>query len=306
MCSQPHNRLKARFRKNSSYTDQVGASSLVHILRQNPWVPQKDGDSISFVCPRDAFREHLPEKDGFPWPKGYPHDAGDTWLKAIEFGKITDKQKEENAQQNQKAKEFGFDSVNEANTMAEIANAWKNQGKSPEKSLKKLLAQERRKELLIIDLSDAEEKEFETRARSIRSSRSKIDPRTDLRAQYTTDENSMQCQMCSKTMPFKKRNSDEDYFDAVEALGKGYFFKEHEAQYLALCPECAAEYQEYVKRDPKTRKIFYDALKNSDSPQIHVESNGRTIRIWFEDKHWQDLKTVLYYYENIYKPDDAD
>ena len=73
------------------------------------------------MCPRDASRDHLPEKDGFPWPEGYPHDAGDTWLKAIEFGKIIDKQKEENVQQNQKAKEFGFDSVDEANTMAEIA-----------------------------------------------------------------------------------------------------------------------------------------------------------------------------------------
>ena len=107
-------------------------------------------------------------------------------------------------------------------------------------------------------------------------------------------------------MPFKKRNSNEDYFDAVEALGKGYFFKEHEAQYLALCPECAAAYQEYVKRDPKAREAFYDALKNSDSPQIHLESNGRSIRIWFKDKHWQDLKVVLYYYENMYSPDDAD
>ena len=35
----------------------------------------------------------------------------------------------------------------------------------------------------------------------------------------------MHCQMCSKEMPFKNRNSDEDYFEAVEALGKGYFFQ---------------------------------------------------------------------------------
>ena len=306
MCDQPHNRLKARFRKNSSYTDRVGASSLVHILRQNPWVPQEDGDSISFVCPRDAFREQLPEKDGFSWPKGYPDDAGEDWLKAIEFGKIVDKQKEENAQQNQKAKEFGFDSVDEANTMAEIANTWKEQGKSPEESLKKFVAQERRKELLIIELDDAGEKIYKIVPRSTKVTGDTIDPRTALRAQYTMDENSMHCQMCSKGMPFKKRNSDEDYFEAVEALGKGYFFKEHEAQYLALCPECAAEYKEYVKRDPKARETFHDALKNSDSPQIHLASNGRTIRIWFENKHWQDLKTVLYYYEHIYDSDDAD
>ena len=306
MCSQPHNCLEARFRKNSFYPDRVGASSLVHEIREGLWVPQKDGDAISFVRPRDASREHLPEKDGFPWPKGYPHDAGEDWLKAVEFGKIADKQKEENVQQNQNAKGFGFNSADEANTMAEIASVWREQGKSPEESLKKLHAQERRKELLIIELSDAGEKIYKILPKSTKTTGNTIDQRTHLKERYTTDNNKMQCQMCSKEMPFKKRNSDEDYFEAVEALGKSYFFKEHEAQYLALCPECAAEYKEYVKKDPKAREIFHDALKHSDSPQIHLESHGRTIRIWFQDKHWQDLKTVLYYYENVYNPDESD
>ena len=306
MCAQSHHCLQARFRKNSFYSDRVGASSLVHTLKEGPWVPQKNGDSISFVRPRDASREHLPEKDGFPWPKGYPHDAGEDWLKAIEFGKIADNQKEENAQQNQNAKGFGFNSADEANTMAEIAGVWREQGKSPEESLKKLNTQERRKELLIIELSDAGEKIYKILPKSTKTTGNTIDQRTSLKERYTTDDNKVQCQMCSKGMPFKKRNSDEDYFEAVEALGKGYFFKEHEAQYLALCPECAAKYKELVKRDSKVREDFHNKLKTSDAPQIHLESNGEAIRIWFEDKHWQDLKTVLYYYENLYDPDSAD
>ena len=305
MLAVPSHYLKAKFRWNQKQKTIIKGSSLVYDLKDRKWVPQQNRSSVSYVTPRNALRDLLPAK-GFSWPKGYPDDAGEDWLKAIEFGKIVDKQKEENAQQNQKAKEFGFDSVDEANTMAEIANTWKEQGKSPEESLKKLVAQERRKESLIIELDDAGEKIYKIVPRSTKVTGNTIDPRTALRARYTMDENSMHCQMCSKSMPFKKRNSDEDYFEAVEALGKGYFFKEHEAQYLALCPECAAAYTEYVKRDPKARETFHDALKNSDSPQIHVESNGRTIRIWFEDKHWQDLKTVLYYYENIYDPDDAD
>ena len=302
MLSVPSHYLKAQFRWNQRQKTIIKGSSLVYDLKDRKWVPQKNGDSISFVYPRDASIERL--------PKGFPYETGQNWLDAIEFGKTAKQQTAEDTlkrieqnRRNQRAKEWGFESGDAAEKAAEF---FKEQGKSPDELLKKLRVQKRRKELLIIELEDAEEKEFETRARSIRSSRSRIEPKIALRAQYTTDENSMPCQMCSKTMPFKKRNSDEDYFDAVEALGKGYFFKEHEAQYLALCPECAAEYQEYVKRDPKAREIFYDALKNSDSPQIHVESNGRTIRIWFEDKHWQDLKTVLYYYENIYDPDDAD
>lgn len=305
MCSAPDSALKSRFRWNQSYSTYDGTSSLVHGLKGEKWVPQKNGESISFVRPKDASITLLPE--------GFPYNTGQKWLDAIEFGETAKRQRAEDILKqreqntwNQRAKEFGFDSADEANTMAKIANDLKEEGKTPGELLKKRLAQKRRKELLIIELDDAEEKEFETRARSIRSSRSRIEPKITLRAQYTTDENSMLCQMCSKSMPFKKRNSDEDYFEAVEALGKGYFFKEHEAQYLALCPECAAEYKEYVKKDPKARETFHDALKNSDNPQIHLESHGRAIRIWFEDKHWLDLKTVLYYYENVYDPNESD
>lgn len=302
MDSAPDNSLKSQFRWNQSYPTHETDSTLVHELRNAKWIPQENGDSISFVRPCHAVKENL--------PGGFPYDTGQKWLEAIEFGKAAKEQTAENTRKNieeslrnQRAKELGFESGDAAEKAAEF---FKEQGKSPDELLKKLRIQKRRKELLIIDLSDAEEKEYEIRARSIRSSRSTIDPRTTLRALYTTDENRMHCQMCSKEMPFKQRNSDEDYFEAVEALGKAYFFKEHEAQYLAFCPGCAAEYKEYVKKDPNARETFHDALKNSDSPQIHVESNGRSIYIRFEDKHWQDLKTVLYYYENIYKPDESD
>lgn len=305
MDSAPDYSLKSQFRRNRSYATHDGDSTLVHKLKNAKWVPQKNGDSISFLRPCDAVRDNL--------PADFPYDTGQKWLEAIEFGKTAKQQKTENIireieqnSRNQHAREFGFDSADEANTMAKIANELKEEGKTPDELLKQRLVQKRRKELLIIELSDAERKEYEIRARSIRSTRNTIDPSTTLRALYTTDKDRIHCQMCSKEMPFKKRNSDEDYFEAVEALGKTYFFKEHEAQYLALCPECAAEYKEYVKRYPKARETFHNALKNSDIPQIHLESNGRAIRIWFEDKHWQDLKTVLYYYENIYKPDDAD
>lgn len=305
MCSLPEECLKAQFRWNRSNPLNEGHSSLVHELRNEKWVPQKNGDSISFVRPCDAVRDCL--------PGGFPYDTGQKWLEAIEFGKTAKYQGTENilkkAEQNlwnQRAKELGFESRDEAEKAVEIFNLLKKQGKSPDVLLEENRIRERRMERLIIDLSDGEEKEYEIRARSIRSTRNTIDPSTTLRALYTRDEDRMHCQMCSKSMPFKKRNSDEDYFEAVEALGKGYFFKEHEAQYLALCPECAAEYKEYVKKDSKARENLHNGLKNSDSPQIYLESNGRTIRIWFKDKHWQDLKTVLYYYENIYNPDASD
>jgi len=45
----------------------------------------------------------------------------------------------------------------------------------------------------------------------------------------------MVCQICKEEMPFKKRDG-EYYFEAVEALCKTHLPKEHEAQWLALCP----------------------------------------------------------------------
>ena len=294
MCSLPGSCLEALYRRNQSNKQCEGHSSLVHDLRKANWVPQEEGDSIAFKRPCDALREHLP-LEGFSWPRGYPHDAGEEWLDAIEFGKIAREQEAEYIQQNQHAKELGFNSGDEAEKWAKLASR-----KSPEeveKWLGKSSSRERRKELLVIELSHAEEKQYEPRARSIRITRSKIDPTTHLRAQYTTEMNNVECQMCRQDMPFKKRNSDEDYFEAVEVLKKDYFPKEHAAQYLALCPVCAAKYKEFVKRDKKAREYLYNALRSSDEPEIRLALRDFAIRIWFKEKHWHDLKTVLYYYE---------
>ena len=302
MLSLPTYHLKAQFRWNQKQRLIVKDSSLVYDLRKAKWVPQKNDDTISFVRPTDALQTQL--------PGGFSYDEEHEWLEAIEFGKTAKqrglenilKQSEQRVQ-NQRAAEFGFDSADEAKKAAEYFGM---RGVSVEESLKKLHVQERRKELLIIDLDDAEEKSYQLRARSVKVTGNTIDQRTALRERYRAKDKRVHCQMCSKGMPFKKRNSDEDYFEAVEALGKGYFFKEHEAQYLALCPECAAKYKEFVKKDRKAREAFYNALKNSDTLHIRVESNGETICIRFKDKHWQDLKTVLYYYENVYDPDESD
>ena len=305
MCSDPDSYLKSRFRWNQSDSTRDGDSSLVHDLRKAKWVPQKNGESILFVSPCDALKDDL--------PGGFRYDTEQKWLEAIEFGKIAKQQRSkdilkatEQNSRNRRAAEMGFNSADEANTMVEIANALKAQGKSPDELRDKLIAGKRRKERILIELEDAPEKEYEQRSRSVRSTIGTIDSRTYLRAQYTTDDDKMECQLCRQDMPFKKRNSDEDYFEAVEALKKDHFPKEHEAQHLALCPECAAKYKEFVKRDGKARAALYSFLKNSDIPEVRLQLSDLVIRIWFREKHWQDMKTVLDYYENIYDPDDVD
>ena len=305
MCSAPDSTLKSLFRWNQSYSTHDGDSSLVHDLRKAKWVPQKNDESISFVRPRDASIEYLPNK-------GFPYERGQKWLEAIEFGRTAKQQrldnilkKSEQNVRNQRATDIGFDSADEANTMVEIANALKQQGKSPDELRDKLVAGKRRKQRILIELEDAPEKEYEQRQRSVRVTSGTIDRRTHLRARYTTDDNKMECQICRQDMPFKKRNSDEDYFVAVEALGKGYFPKEHEAQHLALCPQCAAKYKEFVKRDAAAQEALYKLLKNADVPKVRLPLNDFVIRIWFEQKHWYDLQAVIDYYENAEDSEDT-
>jgi len=98
---------------------------------------------------------------------------------------------------------------------------------------------DRRQERLAEQMNDAPEKEYEQRNRSVRTTKGAIDPILWLRNQYTNDAGQMICQICKEEMPFRKRDG-EYYFEAVEALSRDHFAKEHEAQFLALCPLCAA------------------------------------------------------------------
>lgn len=296
MHSLPEHCLKARYRKNQSYDARESDSTLVYELREAKWVPQT-GENVFFVSPPDASINHL--------PGGFLHDTGEKWLKAIRFGENAESAKRDKENRDQRAQEWGFNSDDEATKAAELVQLLKEKGKSPEEELAKLKSRKRREERLIIELGDAPEREYEPRIRSVRITQGRIGQRTYLRGRYTQND-TMECQMCRRLeMPFKKRGSDDDYFVAVEALGIEHFPKEHEAQYLALCPECAEKYKEFVKRSKSVWDALYNLLKTSEEPEVRLESHGHVIRLWFEDKHWQDLGTVIEYYENDYNAKDS-
>ncbi len=150
---------------------------------------------------------------------------------------------------------------------------------------------ERRQERLAEELVAAPEKEYQPRERSVRTTREEIDPDTWLKERYANDSDQIICQICKNRMPFRKRDG-EYYFETVEALSKEYLSKEHEAQFLALCPLCAAMYKEFVKRDQDAMKAFYDALKSSDKPEVPL-ALGEWETLRFVETHWQDMKKIL-------------
>lgn len=68
-------------------------------------------------------------------------------------------------------------------------------------------------------------------------------------------------------MPFGKHDG-EHYFGAVQAFSRDHFPKEHEAQFLALCPLCAAMYKEFVKQDEEAMVDLKNALMNTDDCEV--------------------------------------
>ena len=141
---------------------------------------------------------------------------------------------------------------------------------------------------------DALQKQYEIRDRSVRITRGSIEPgpQTWLREQYTNESDQMICQICQDEMPFKKRNG-EYYFEAMEALSKDHFLKEHEAQFLALCPLCAAMYKEFVKRDEDAMENVKDKLVNSNNSEVTLRLGDNDASIRFVETHWEDIRTIL-------------
>ncbi|MEK7274473.1 MAG: hypothetical protein AAB110_04380 [Candidatus Desantisbacteria bacterium] len=201
------------------------------------------------------------------------------------------------------AKSLGFKSIKDAEEAIEMMDLrqkdpdgyrkWKESNKEkPSFPTNLVINSERRQEHLVEQLANAPEKEYEQRGRSVRTTGGSIDPEVGLRNKYTNKEGQMVCQICKKEMPFKKRDG-KYYFEAVEALSRDYFSKEHEAQYLALCPLCAAMYNEFVKCDDNAMEKLYSDLKNSKGFDVPLKLGELETSIRFVDSHRQDIKTIL-------------
>ena len=300
--------LKAKYRKNVSGGFRYGASSLIHDLRKEEWVPQKYGETLRFVRPCDASSDHLPE--------GFPYKPWQEWIHKIEFGKSRqDREEQEQRRQEQAtreyketekvAKNYGLDSVEQLEKLGRLNK------ENPEAIQEFLQQQEekkqkptfpertsnnpdRRQEKVKEQLANASEKEYEERPRSVRTSQGEIDRKTYLRNQYTNNSGEMVCQICKDEMPFKQRDG-EYYFEAVEALSRAYFHQEHAAQYLALCPICTAKYKEFIKYQETTiaQNNLHDALKDSDDLEVLLKLGEEETSIQFVQTHRIDVKTIL-------------
>ena len=151
---------------------------------------------------------------------------------------------------------------------------------------------ERRQERVGEQQSDAPDKEYEIRERSVRTTNGAIDPITWLRNQYTNEADQMVCQICKEEMPFRKRDGAY-YFEKKEVLSRKYLPKEHEAQYLALCPLCAAMYEEFVKSDDDAMADLKTKLVSTEDCDVPITLGDQKTSIHFVETHHHDLKVII-------------
>lgn len=151
---------------------------------------------------------------------------------------------------------------------------------------------ERREHRLSEQIAESSEKKFDLRNRSVRTSRFEIDPTAWLRSHYTNDDQQIICQICKEEMPFRKRDGDF-YFEAVEMFTADISDRELEAQFLALCPLCAAMYTEFVKRDESAMENLVETLMRSEQPEIPVQLGELHATIRFVSTHFADIKVIV-------------
>ncbi len=69
--------------------------------------------------------------------------------------------------------------------------------------------------------------------------------------------------------------------------------KEHEAQFLALCPLCAAMYKEFIKNDEKALESLKSALINSEKAEVPLQLGELDTSVRFVESHFLDVKTII-------------
>lgn len=274
---------KARYAKNGkSHLIEV-ASLLTQRLNAAAWIPDRDGVVRK---PQDMTREMLREDFKF--------DDRNGLLTAIGFGENAEKQSAEHQARETKAREFGFS----AEELDELARA-KKEGRLqinprvPEFPDRTAPDPERRSAKVAAEAAAAPAKTYETRERSVRTSKGGVAATTYLSNQYTGADTQMVCQCCRKEMPFRKRDG-KPYFEAVEAFGREDITAEHEAPHLALCPLCAAKYKEFVKRDDAAREALKEDVQTAPNGQREFDLMLDTpARLRFTGTHVCDLRAVL-------------
>lgn len=297
--------LTAVYMANNRDSRHECPSAYIYRLKKLCWILDKDGNRN---CPEDMTFERLP--DGWTIPEdGYNNPV----LKAIGFGESETERIEEEKRKNEFAQKAGFKDNQQMEFLAQWAKQAEENGLDIQEIFKKSIRSERQKPTLPCsetknahnrlikreeEFSTSQNQQYEIKERSIRITNSDIKETTTvyLKNEYTNEDDIMICQFCQNELPFKKKNGSY-HFESVQIFSK--MEREYPYQYLALCPNCAAEYIEWVRNNEPILNELRNVIKNIDistnlaSKKIEVSFNNRTKELYFTGKHFTDLKAIF-------------
>ncbi|MDO8447077.1 MAG: hypothetical protein Q7T53_13450 [Deltaproteobacteria bacterium] len=162
---------------------------------------------------------------------------------------------------------------------------------------------EHRKEKARDHATKADDKVYEERMRTVSTSANANNPEAKeyLRNEYRTDDGSIICQLCHEKMPFQLNGID--YFERQPFIDN--LSKEHRANNLALCPNCAAEFQHTCNTDEGEKKgLILDLDDRLPDDELWIELDMPVHKeLRFTQRHLIDLKGAL---DALYVNEDAE
>jgi hypothetical protein len=140
--------------------------------------------------------------------------------------------------------------------------------------------------------NNAGEKTYKAVQINRRISAGNIEPKAYLRSHHTNAEGQLICQLCNKPMPFQFPEG-EDFFVACQYIE--LLEKEHEANYLALCPNCAAEFQYACQtNEDKRAELILDLDPSINETELVVPLDMPVHQnLRFTQRHLIDLQMAV-------------
>lgn len=295
--------------QQSEYTRSE--SQVVQILRDTAWIPDIDGN---YRKPAELSVESL--------DKEFHIDSNSPFLSAIEFGKeenerrrrLEEEERRRTSEYQQKehaANVFGYDvdTLEEKLRKAELYERAEAEGRiAPKVDIVEPTANtnnpEKRTAAAIETTTNADDRTYEQKSRSVRISQAKNEATTMLRRLYTNQDDEMICQCCGKELPFKKKNG-EYYFVTLEIDNTGgeFFTKETPYPYIACCPNCAAMFNEHIIHCSSSENRIADLLhiiesdttikKPNGNEVVEIIIDGKIFNLTFVQKHIVDIRAAI-------------
>ncbi|GAA1213839.1 sacsin N-terminal ATP-binding-like domain-containing protein [Rhodoglobus aureus] len=277
-------------------------SQLVQILRETPWILDRDGN---LRTPAETTASDLAE--GMTLPSSAP------LLDQMHFGQVAKLAALRERGDEVHAAAWGFGSVEVAQEIARVYNddpdafrEWVRSRKAPGLPEASSPAPERRASRVRDRVVESPERRYATRLRSVRVQEPGLrsTAKAYLSELYSNDDGVLVCQICAEGMPFKV--DDQYYFVAVQFDSDAH--RDLQENRLALCPTCAAKYQHARSTPIETLRedLLTQTIGMSGSASVEVQLAGDNGRIRFVGKHAIDLQAALEGIELYSETDDAD